>query len=422
VTGGVRVEGVGKRYKRYPRPAERLVEWLTLGRVARHEPLWVLRGVSFEVEPGTAIGVVGANGSGKSTLLKIIKGTIRPSEGRVELAGRIAALELGLGFHADFTGRENLYLGGALLGLRAGEVEELLPEIEAFAEIGRAIDDPVRTYSAGMQLRLAFSLATALRPDVLLIDEALAVGDVYFQQKCVARIRRFRDQGTALLLVSHDPVAVKTFCDRAVLLDRGLLAREGPPDRVLEYYNAMIAKQTADQEIFQAENLGKSRGQTRSGDRRATIEIAELRDDSGPARAFRVGETVGLRIEGRVRLPVEDLTVGFAIRDRLGNDVFGTNTHHLVVAAPPLRAGERFRAEFRFPLNLGPGNYSVTTALHAGPVHLGGSYDWWDNVCVFQVIPGDEPYFVGTCHLPVESRLEAVAGDASPVVSGAAHR
>jgi lipopolysaccharide transport system ATP-binding protein len=232
------------------------------------------------------------------------------------------------------------------------------------------------------------------------VDEALAVGDSYFQQKCMMRIRRFREAGTTLLFVSHDPTSVKTLCDRALLLDQGLLVREGSPVSVLEYYNAMIARQTADYEIRQGEGLGGKPGSTRSGDGRARIEQVELRDESGPTRAFRVGARMTIEVRGRTEKPIEDLTVGISIRDRVGNEVFGTNTRHLGLERTHVGPGATFRAEFQLALNLGVGSYSLTVALHAGKVHLEGSYDWWDRVQAFQVIPGNQPPFVGCSYLP----------------------
>ncbi len=404
--GWIRVEKLGKRYKHYARRSDRLREWASLGRLRRHAEAWVLRGVSFAVEPGEAVGIVGANGAGKSTLLKLVKRTIRPTEGTVQVLGRMAALELGLGFHPDFSGRQNLFTSGALLGLDTAQIEGLVPAIEDFAEIGPYLDDPVRTYSSGMQLRLAFSLATAVRPDVLLIDEALAVGDAYFQQKCMMRIRQFRTQGTTLLLVSHDPIAVKSLCDRAVLLDQGLLVREGAPDGVLDYYNAIIAKQRADYEIRQGEELGGATRSTRSGDGRAVIERVELSDDSGPTRAFRVGSAMRIEVHGKTEKPIEDLTVGISIRDRVGNEIFGTNTHHLGIERTAVPPGAAFQATFELPVNLGAGNYTLTTALHAGAVHLEGNYDWWDRVEAFQVIPGGEAFFVGCCFMPVSAKVQ----------------
>ena len=226
--GTVRVEGLGKAYKQYPTRWARLAEWVLPFASTRPALHWVLRDISFRVAPGEAVGIIGINGAGKSTLLKIITGTTQPTTGHVELTGSVAAmLELGMGFHADFTGRQNVFMAGQLLGLGVEEISQLMPEIEAFAEIGEYIDQPVRVYSSGMQMRLAFSVATARRPDILIVDEALSVGDAYFQHKSFDRIRQFRRAGTTLLIVSHDKQAIQSICDRAILLDGGRLAKEG---------------------------------------------------------------------------------------------------------------------------------------------------------------------------------------------------
>ncbi|MEA5097876.1 MAG: ABC transporter ATP-binding protein [Burkholderiaceae bacterium] len=230
----LRVNSIGKAYKRYPRRSGRIAEWLGLGK--RHELRWVLRDLSFEITAGEAVGIIGVNGAGKSTLLKIITGTTRPTTGTVEASGRISALlELGMGFHPDFTGRQNVTMAAQLHGIANDEIDRKMQEIEEFAEIGDYIDQPVRTYSSGMQVRLAFSVATAIRPDILIVDEALSVGDTYFQHKSFDRIRQFREQGTTLLFVSHDPGAIKTLCDRALLLDAGGIVQDGSPIAVLDY-------------------------------------------------------------------------------------------------------------------------------------------------------------------------------------------
>jgi lipopolysaccharide transport system ATP-binding protein len=216
--GDIQVSGLGKAYKSYPSQWSRLAEWMRLAGRSNHRLHWVLQEVSFHLHAGEAVGIVGANGAGKSTLLKLLTGTTRPTAGRISVKGRVAALlELGMGFHPDFTGRQNAMMGGQLLGLSVEEILQLMPDIEAFAEIGEYIDQPVRTYSSGMQMRLAFSVATARRPDVLIVDEALSVGDSYFQHKSFERIREFRRGGTTLLIVSHDRTAIQTICDRAIL-------------------------------------------------------------------------------------------------------------------------------------------------------------------------------------------------------------
>lgn len=403
--GQIVVSNVGKAYKRYPSRWARLLEWLDPTDQPRHQAHWVLRGVSFEVAPGEAVGIIGNNGAGKSTLLKIITGTTQPTEGAVTVSGRVAALlELGMGFHPDFTGRQNVFMAGQLLGHSVATLEQSFPDIEAFAEIGDYIDQPVRTYSSGMQVRLAFSVATAIRPEILIVDEALSVGDSYFQHKSFARIREFRDQGTTLLFVSHSPGAVKTLCNRAILLDQGVMIRDGSPDGVLDYYNAIIAKQEADQKIREVESETQ-KNMIRSGNQAAVIEGVDMVLSGRSARAVRVGEAVGFQVDIGIQRDLDELTVGILIRDRLGNDVFGTNTWHLGCSQKDLRAGERWRLAFEFPeLNLGVGNYSATFALHSGDAHVSDNYDWWNQALVFQVVPGNGFRAIGVSYLPTVSQ------------------
>ena len=278
--GSITVHSLGKAYKQYQGRWGRLTEWLLFGAVARHRLKWVLRDISFSVRPGEAVGIIGINGAGKSTLLKLITGTTQATVGSVQMTGRVAALlELGIGFHPDFTGRQNAIMAGQLLGTSTSQMNDLMPEIESFAEIGDYIDQPVRVYSSGMQMRLAFSVATAIRPDILIVDEALSVGDDYFQHKSFDRIRTFREQGTTLLMVSHDKVAIQSICDRAILLNSGQIAMEGPPEAVMDYYNAMLAqRQTTAVHCIQRTD-GKV--QTISGSGEAQILDVSLLHTSG---------------------------------------------------------------------------------------------------------------------------------------------
>ena len=239
----ISLSGVGKAFRVYASQWDRIREWLSPFSSKRHEQTWVLREITTDFKQGEAVGIVGANGAGKSTLLKIIAGITQPTEGALHVAGRLSALlELGMGFHPDFTGRQNVLTAGQLMGFPLQRLQALMPEIEAFAEIGDYMDRPVRVYSSGMQMRLAFSLATAERPEVLIVDEALSVGDAYFQHKSFDRIRQFKAQGTTLILVSHDRFAVQSICDRAILLQGGTIARDGDPESVLDYYNASLSK------------------------------------------------------------------------------------------------------------------------------------------------------------------------------------
>jgi lipopolysaccharide transport system ATP-binding protein len=326
--GSITVDRLGKAYKQYPSRWARLVEWLTPGHATRHSLKWVLRDISFSVKPGEAVGILGVNGAGKSTLLKMITGTTQPSEGSVSIQGRVAALlELGMGFHPDFTGRQNVYMAGQLLGYTSDEITGLMKGIEDFAEIGSYIDQPVRVYSSGMQVRLAFSVATAKRPDVLIVDEALSVGDSYFQHKSINRIREFASQGTTLLIVSHDAAAILALCDRAILLDGGRLAMEEQPQAVLDYYNAMLAERA--QETVRQEQTPNGVA-TISGTGEARVTDIALIDESGDrVEIVEIGKRVTLRIQVSVRSPLKRLVLGYMIKDRLGQTVFGTNTQYL---------------------------------------------------------------------------------------------
>ena len=396
--GHLRVTKLGKAYRRYVRQSGRLLEWLGLG--VQHELKWILRDINFEIQRGEAVGLIGVNGAGKSTLLKLIAGTARPTTGQITVNGRITALlELGMGFHADFTGRENVLMSARIAGIPASELEAVMAAVEEFAEIGDYIDQPVRTYSSGMQVRLAFSVATAVRPDILIVDEALSVGDTYFQHKSFDLIRRFLAEGTTLLFVSHSAASVKSICTRAILLDQGSIVCDDAPDKVLDYYNALIARSHAEYEIRQLATKGGGQV-TRSGSGEARIDKLELIVGQEPVNAMLSGQSAVIRVTGTSRVPLDQITVGILLRDRLGNDVFGTNTMHHGSSAPR-REGERFCAEFRFAsLPLGSGSYSITAALHSLDNHIAGNYDWWDRALVFEVL-AQGPESVGVCRLPV---------------------
>ncbi|HEU4845824.1 MAG TPA: Wzt carbohydrate-binding domain-containing protein, partial [Burkholderiaceae bacterium] len=342
----------------------------------------------------------------KSTLLKLITGTATPSTGQVIMNGRVAAmLELGMGFHPDFTGRQNAVMAGQLTGLTVRELDALMPAIAAFADLGDYLDQPVRLYSSGMQMRLAFSVATARRPDVLIVDEALSVGDAFFQHKSFERIRQFRAQGTTLLIVSHDRAALQSICDRAILLDRGRLALQGTPEQVLDFYNALLAERGG-RRVEQAP-AGEGRYHTVSGTGEATVETLTLEDrDGAPLAMVNVGAAVSLRIKVRLHQAVPRLVLGYMIKDRLGQQIYGTNTHHMQAPLEQLRAGELIEYRFHFPLNLGPGSYSVTTALTSSETHLANNYEWRDMALLFEVMNLNRKEFVGTSWL--EPQVEIV--------------
>ncbi|CAD6509658.1 Vitamin B12 import ATP-binding protein BtuD [Paraburkholderia hiiakae] len=402
--GTITVTNLGKAFKQYPTRWSRLVEWMDPRGRAHHTPHWVLQDVNFTVSAGEALGIIGINGAGKSTLLKMIVGTTQPTVGSVSMTGRVAALlELGMGFHPDFTGRQNVMMAGQLLGYSVEEIVSLMPEIEAFAEIGEYIDQPVRVYSSGMQVRLAFSVATARRPDVLIVDEALSVGDAYFQHKSFDRIREFRKQGTTLLIVAHDKAAIQAICDRAILLNAGRLEMEGPPEAVMDYYNALLADRK-NHEVKQ-EALTDGTVQTVSGTGEAVIEEVVLLDESAqPAEVVSVGQPVALRVKVKCVRAIPELVIGYMIKDRLGQTVFGTNTYHLKQVLVDLAAGQSLELDFEFMANIGVGSYSVSVALHTGVAHVANNYQWRDRALVFDVINIKTQPFVGVAWLPTTVR------------------
>jgi lipopolysaccharide transport system ATP-binding protein len=401
------VRNLGKAYRGYRSEWLRFATWIGAPVRARSEH-WVLRGISFDVAPGESIGIVGQNGAGKSTLLKLVTGTMRASEGTVSVYGRIAAiLELGMGFDPDLTGRENVYHAAGLMGFPRAAIGAVMPDVEAFAEIGSYFDQPVRTYSSGMQMRVAFSVASAFRPDVLIVDEALSVGDAYFQHKCFKRIREFREQGTTLLIVSHDSSAVQSLCDRALLLEKGCLVKDGDPAAVMDLYNALIAER--ENSTVSVTNHASGRDQTVSGTGEATVEEIALLNTRAEAVEFvDVGQPVTLRVHVKVRADIPRLVFGYMIKDRLGQPVFGTNTHHTGQELKNLRAGQCIEFRIFFPMNFGPGSYSVSTALVSTETHLVNNYEWKDLALVFNVSNLSHPVFVGTAWVPPQ--IEVVSG------------
>lgn len=407
MSGSIQARNLGKKYKRYPGHWSRLGEWLSAGRLRRHQELWALRGISFDVAAGEAVGIVGQNGAGKSTLLKLVVGTSQPTEGSFEVEGNVAALlELGMGFHPEFNGRQNATMALQMMGYGEEAARRMLPAIGEFSELGEFLEQPLRTYSSGMQMRLGFAVATTRRPDILIVDEALSVGDAYFQHKCIRRIREFKEQGTTMLFVSHDPAAVKTLCDRALLLDQGQLIREGSAESILDYYNAIIAKREKEASVEQIA-LSEARVRTRSGDGKVKISSVTMSDAGGTeSLSFTTGERARIHCRFRFEDDLPEYTVGILVRDRLGNDVFGANTFYLGIDAPSGRAGQEMEAVFDLGLNLGYGHYSLTVAVHSPTGHMDQNHDWIDNVLSFQVIPGDTYRFAGVAGLPVTASFK----------------
>jgi lipopolysaccharide transport system ATP-binding protein len=402
------LQNVGKSYVKYRSELHRFARWFGFSATPLAEQ-WAVRDVSFRVNRGQSLGIIGQNGAGKSTILKLVTGTTRPTEGRIEVHGKVSALlELGLGMNPELTGRENAIHSAGLMGISQSLIRELLPAIETFAEIGKYFDQPMRTYSSGMQMRVAFSVATAVRPEILIVDEALAVGDTYFVHKCFQRIREFRQTGTTLLIVSHDPTAIQTLCDRVILLDRGRMVLDGDPQEVFDYYNALIA----DKENQTVRTTRSIHGQvaTESGSGEAVIEHLELVDaDNQPMEVVAVGQLLTLRARVRVKSVIERLVYGYMIRDRLGQPVFGTNTHYTDQACPDLSPGDEIEFAAQFSVNLGPGSYSVSVALTSTETHLVNNYQWRDLALVFSVANIEHAQFVGTAWIPPTIKVSTIS-------------
>lgn len=440
----ISVNNISKKYKLYPSAKERFKEVFHPFSKKYHNEFWALKNVSLSVRRNETVGIIGQNGSGKSTLLQIICGFLKPTEGSISIAGRVSALlELGAGFDLEFSGRDNVYMNGAIMGFSKDEMDKRFPHIEAFAEIGEFIDQPVKTYSSGMFVRLAFASAINVDPDILIVDEALSVGDVYFQQKCFKKLKQFKEKGVTILFVSHDPGAVKNLCQRAILLDEGKVVDEGKPDEVFDYYNALIAtkvqrdvrivKKSAYKDKIIEEDISYSHKSDnneenidnqkckcvkseqektesisyRSGNKRVEILDAFILVNSVKSDIIETGKKVDICIQALAHDNIENITCGILIRDRLGNDVFGTNTYHLkkIFSA---HKGEKIEVIFSGNLNIGPGEYTLTVASHTNEVHIFECFDWIDNYYIFRVVPDPDYIFCGVAKLFMQSKVSFV--------------
>ena len=389
------VKNISKSFVDYASEWQRIFSWFGFKSKTKEEHK-ILKNVSFSLAAGEAVGIVGQNGAGKSTLLTIITGALKPSKGSVHIAGRVSAiLELGMGFNPNLTGRQNAYHSAGIMGFTHEQIDAVIDELEEFAEIGEYFDEPIRTYSSGMQLRVAFGVATMYRPEILIVDEALSVGDAYFQHKSLNKIREFQEQGTTLLLVSHDRGAIQAICDRAILLEKGTVIKDGNPEEVMDFYNALIAeKENSKIEQVVTED---GRVETTSGTGEATVEdVAIFNHKNEKIEYISVGEEVRLKVIVDVKYDIPQIVVGFMIKDRLGQSIFGTNTHHYNKVIENARTGDKLEISFAFSMNLGVGSYSVAVAIHADDTHISANYEWKDNALVFNVVNTSKNEFVGS--------------------------
>ncbi|MEO1941478.1 MAG: ABC transporter ATP-binding protein [Campylobacterales bacterium] len=384
------VKNLTKIFKLYRHPADRLKEIFFRKRL--HKLFYANKNITFSLGQGETLGIIGVNGAGKSTLLKQIAGVLEPTSGEIFRYGRVTSLlELGTGFNPELTGRENIYFNGLLIGMGKGEIEEKMESIIQFSELGEFIDEPLKSYSSGMVMRLAFSIAIHSTPDILIVDEALSVGDAHFSAKCTRELKRLKRERLSTIYVSHDLNSLKLLCDRLILLHKGEILEEGNPEQVINRYNFLIAQ------LNQQEGL----------ELRTTADYGTFEGEILKVRVFGVesegeviasGEEGVVEVEFRANRGLEGVTVGILIRDRFGQDIFGTNTYYLQRPISA-REGEVVRVRFRMRFNLGPGRYWVTSALHTGERHNDRCIHWMDKGAEFEIAGVKGPLFTGICRL-----------------------
>lgn len=404
----VSVQNISKLYLLYNKPQDRLKQSI-LGRLGKNyaRTFWALRDVSFNVRRGEVLGIIGRNGSGKSTLLQIIAGIIQPTEGQLEIRGRLTALlELGAGFNPEFTGRENILLNGATMGISEKEMRNRMDEIIDFAQIGEFIDQPVKIYSSGMYVRLAFAIATSVDPDVLLIDEALAVGDIGFVIKCMNRMKQMRERGATILLVTHDVQTVRSFCDSAIWLNQGSLALAGTPmDTTARYIQFLFEEQMEsarpEVQITQTQNtetpavsatselsMEKRLDLVRWGSGELRVESCSL--DNGQMThkpVFEYGEKIQIhiRVQALKDVSSKNLGAGFAFRNMNGLDIITGTTYDEGLRIPPLSAGQQIEVDFTLENILAPGDYALVVNVENRDQASPHYYDFIENMSIIKV-------------------------------------
>jgi ABC-type polysaccharide/polyol phosphate transport system ATPase subunit len=422
----VEFSNVSKSYSIYAAPRDRLKELATFQLRRFHTEFWALRDVTFDVRRGETFCVVGENGSGKSTLLQICAGIMSPTSGTASANGRIAALlELGSGFNPEFSGRDNVYLNGAILGLSSKDMDRRLPEIESFAEIGSFINQPVKTYSSGMVVRLAFAVAIHVDPEILLVDEALAVGDVYFRQRCMRKVHELRQRGVTILFVSHATGDVKALGDRAMWLDKGVVKALGKTDLVVAQYLAAMSEKDR---VYQAGEFPAEDARKLPPPQEIIEEIPNIDHRFGDAKAevigiavldkhgVRVGllqpnSTIVVRISVRAKENLDRPIVGFMFRNHLGVDFAGTNTARERQDLQPMLAGDVCTVDFYLDLPaLYASSFSFSPAIANGSLEHYSMCDWIDNAVVLQMERSDQPIygqFHLDCRVKVNAKLDA---------------
>lgn len=396
----IKVNRLCKSFRLYHGPKDILKEIIFRRKYSRH--FTALRDVSFEVSNGETLGIIGQNGAGKSTLLKILTGVLLPDGGSIDINGKITGLlELGTGFNAEMTGLQNIYMNGLLLDMSRAEIDNKLDKIVEFTELGDFITDPIKTYSSGMIMRLAFSIAIHADPKCFVVDEALSVGDAHFQQKCMNRIKSFRDNGGSIVFVSHDLNAIKMLCDKAVLLDHGSIVERGDPEMVVNSYNFLIARLN-DKEgkitILDKEQQGY-------GTFEAKITGVTFVGESSGSTVISSGETAVITVNIKAFTDIKNITIGILIRDKYGQDIFGTNTYHHKLEFN-LHRDRAYKCVFKMRVDIGPGKYIISSALHTKDTHLEDCFHWIDNAASFEIAGTRGNFCIGLCKLYPEIEVK----------------
>lgn len=387
------VKNITKIYKIYKSNFDRLKEIFT--KKTYHKEFIASNNISFDLYEGETLGIIGVNGAGKSTILKIIAGVINPTNGEILRHGRVTALlELGTGFNDELSGYENIFLNGTLIGMTQEECAQKAKEIIAFSELGDYIYEPIKTYSSGMKMRLAFSIAIYSEPQILIVDEALSVGDAHFAAKSTKALRERKEQNMSIIYVSHDLNSLKLLCDRVVLLSHGLVVEEGKPEDVINNYNFLISKLNDEDEKMSIKEDAKNSFGT------FDVEITDvtIKGENSNSNVITSGESATIEIKINSKIDITDMTVGIMIRDRFGQDIFGTNTYHHKLNID-FKADKEYLCSYKMPLNIGSGKYSITTALHSDDTHLTNCSHWLDYAADFEVAGVDGEAFVGICRL-----------------------
>lgn len=384
----LKIQNITKEYHIYQNNFDRIKE-VFFGKKL-HKNFLANDDITFSLQEGETLGIIGVNGAGKSTLLKIISGVTAPTCGQVIKKGRVTALlELGTGFNPELSGKENIYLNGTLIGMSEKEIDKKLDAIIAFSELQEYIENPVKMYSSGMAMRLAFSIAIFSDPQVLIVDEALSVGDAHFSQKCINALKEKKTQNMSIIYVSHDLNSLKILCDRLILLSKGKILEEGSPEDVINTYNLQIAQ--LNQDIKQDKNNS-------FGNFDAKITDVSIQGNFSQSATIATNEKTTIAINFFANKDVKDLAVGIMIRDKFAQDIFGTNTN-LQDIQLEVQKNCHYKIFFQFHMDIAPGYYTLTVALHEGENHINACSHWIDNAAKFEVISGTSSSFVGICNL-----------------------